>query len=127
MAKDKKELTSEEIVKKKSELESKIKSSIMNKKQGRQSPAKKFLTEIKDLVEIAINNGVSYSQLKKDIYDTYSFKISEQTIRSYVKNNIKVNEINKETHASLYKEDVKKETPKINSESGRKKSSIDDI
>ena len=86
MAKLKTELTSEEIAKRKDELNAKIDDSIKNKTNGRNSPAKNFLNEVKDLVKKAIENEVSYKQLSKNILEVYNFKVSEQTIRAFAHN-----------------------------------------
>ena len=86
MAKLKTELTSEEIANKITELDAKIDDSIKNKTNGRNSPAKNFLNEIKDLIKKAIDNEVSYKQLSKDILEVYNFKVSEQTIRAFAHN-----------------------------------------
>ena len=88
MAKLKTELTSEEIAKRKDELNAKIDDSIKNKTNGRNSPAKNFLNEVKDLVKKAIENEVSYKQLSKNILEVYNFKVSEQTIRAFAHNTL---------------------------------------
>jgi len=68
---------------KKADLITKLKQSAEEAKNGRISPSKAFLGEVKDVVEEALDNNVSYKQLSKDIYDIYSFKISEATIRAF--------------------------------------------
>jgi cysteinyl-tRNA synthetase len=79
-----KALTSDEINAKKEELKGKVKESIELVKSGvRSSPATDFLEEIKEVVKEALDNGVSYKLLSKNIYDVYAFKVSEQTIRAY--------------------------------------------
>ena len=83
-------LTDEQIEQKKLELEARFKKSIEEKKQGRKSPAKKFLIQIEELVRTAIKNELSYRQIAKDIKDIYNFKISEQTIRSFAHNTLKI-------------------------------------
>ncbi len=76
--------TSDEINAKKEELKAKVKESEEEAKSGvRSSPATDFLAEIKEIVKEALDNGVSYRQLSKDIDSVYSFKVSEQTIRAY--------------------------------------------
>jgi uncharacterized protein YjbJ (UPF0337 family) len=79
-----KALTIDEINAKKEELKGKVKESIELVKSGvRSSPATDFLEEIKEVVKEALDNGVSYKLLSKNIYDVYAFKVSEQTIRAY--------------------------------------------
>lgn len=79
-------LTSEEIEAKKDELKAKINDSKKRAMAGRLSPAKDFLSQISDIIKDALKNNVSYKQLTKDIFDVYSFKVSEQTLRSFAQN-----------------------------------------
>jgi len=84
MAKAKvRQLTKEEIEAKKEAFKSKVSESEKRTSQGRPSPAKEFLKEVKDIIKSAIDNNVSYKQLSKDILDIYNFKVSEQTIRAF--------------------------------------------
>lgn len=79
-----KALTSDEINAKKEALKAKVEESKERAKTGvRSSPAMDFLREVKEIVKDALESGVSYKQLSKDIYDTYSFKVSEQSIRAF--------------------------------------------
>jgi len=88
MAKAKKEFSVEQINAKKDLLEEKLKQSIEEKKEGRITPAQKFLNEIKELVQNALTNGIGFKQLSNDINEIYSFKISEQTIRMFAVNHL---------------------------------------
>jgi ArsR family metal-binding transcriptional regulator len=81
--KNKKTMNIDEINAKKNALDERINESIEQAKNGRKSPAKEFLAEISDSIKKAIDNGVSYTQLSKDIYAVYNFKVSEQTIRAF--------------------------------------------
>lgn len=83
MAKIEKSPSTEQIKKKKQELENKIDLIIESKRMGRSSQAKSFLHEIQDVIKKAIDNGVSYSKLSAIIDETYGYKISEQTIRKF--------------------------------------------
>ena len=80
------QLTKEEIEAKKDELKAKISESKKKALVGRSSPAKDFLNEISDILKDALKHNVSYKQLTKDIFDTYKFKVSEQTLRAFAKN-----------------------------------------
>ena len=86
MAKIRTELTTKQIESKKAEFEAKINNSIEANKTGKTSPAKKFLNEIQDLLKKAIDSGVGYKQLSKDILEVYNFRVSEQTIRTFAHN-----------------------------------------
>ena len=81
-----KTLTHEEIEAKKDELKAKVSESKKKALVGRSSPAKDFLNEISDIVKDALKHNVSYKQLAKDIFDTYKFKVSEQTLRAFAQN-----------------------------------------
>jgi hypothetical protein len=80
------QLTKEEIEAKKDEFKAKVSESKKNALLGRSSPAKDFLNEISDIVKDALKYNVSYKQIAKDIFDTYKFKISEQTLRAFAQN-----------------------------------------
>ena len=132
MAKVKSELTSEKIASKKAELEAKINNSIEAKKMGRVSPAKKFLNEVQDLVKKAIESGVSYKQLSKDIFDIYNFKVSEQTIRSFAHNVLGVEKQTRKINKNVIKAttsttSVEDKVNKKEQSSGRIKADINDI
>jgi len=76
--------TKEEILAKKEELAKKAKETIEETKSGkRSSPITDFLNEIKEIIKEMIDNGVSYKKISKAIYDVYSFKVSEQTVRAF--------------------------------------------
>ena len=81
-----KTLTHEEIEAKKEELKAKVNDSKKRALSGRSSPTKAFLTEVSDIIKDALKHNVSYKQLTKDIYDTYNFKVSEQTLRAFAQN-----------------------------------------
>jgi len=90
MPKIKMELTEKQINSKKEKFEERINSSIEAKKAGKTNPTKKFLMEIKSLLKKAIENGVGYKQIAKDILEVYNFKVSEQTIRTFAYNELGV-------------------------------------
>lgn len=127
MAKVKSELTSEQIASKKAELEAKINNSIEAKKMGRVSPAKKFLNEIQDLVKKAIESGVSYKQLSKDIFDIYNFKVSEQTIRSFAHNVLGVKKQTRSKNTANATASVEDKAKNTTTESGRIKADINSL
>jgi hypothetical protein len=54
--------------------------------QGRMSPQREFLTAVNEAIIGARKQGLSYKQIKANIYKAFSFRISEQTIRQFVKN-----------------------------------------
>ena len=108
-----KALTNAEINDKKEELKGKVKESIELAKSGvRSSPATDFLEEIKEIVKEALNNSVSYKQLSKNIYDVYSFKVSEQTIRAYAHSVLGVPKRSRNTKKIV--EEIPKEEAKKN-------------
>jgi len=53
--------------------------------------------EIKDIVKESFESGVSARQLAKQIHNVYDFKISEQTIKTFAKNVLKIEVKVKET------------------------------
>lgn len=55
---------------------------------GRISEIQLFLNKIKDLVETAINNGLSYKQTARTIYATYNVKVSDQTVKRFAENTL---------------------------------------
>ena len=75
-------LNREEIEKKKDLLKEKIEEKIEENRR-RLSPKKSFLLGIKDEVRKAINQGISYKQLSKVIFEVYKLKISETSIRDF--------------------------------------------
>ena len=125
-----KTLTHEEIEAKKDELKAKVNDSKKRALSGRSSPTKAFLTEVSDIIKDALKHSVSYKQLTKDIYDTYNFKVSEQTLRAFAQN---VLGIEKQKRVKRAKNDTQKEdndTPKSEPKkdnSGRVKSDFNDI
>lgn len=127
MASKKVILSDEQIDKKMSDFETKINNSIESKKMGKVSPAKIFLAKVTHLLKKGLENGVSYKQLSKDIYDVYSFKVSEQTVRAFCRNNIPEFQSSKVVK-KVVKKEVEKATNSSNGEtteeveSDRKKS-----
>ena len=75
-------LKREEIEKKKDLLEQKIEEKIEENRR-KISPKKSFLIGIQDEVRKAINQGISYKQLSKIIFEVYKFKVSETTLRDF--------------------------------------------
>lgn len=94
-------LTKEEIEAKKEALKNKVSESKKKALVGRSSPAKDFLTEISDIVKDALNHNVSYKQLTKDIFDVYSFKVSEQTLRAFAQSVLGVKKGKKNNKKSI--------------------------
>ena len=76
--------TVEEVLAKKKLLEegfSKLKEEI------NLSPTQLFLMQIKDLLTIAIKDKISYRKIAIKIEEVYDYKISEQSLRTFVKKN----------------------------------------
>lgn len=122
------QLTKEEIEAKKDELKAKVSESKKKALVGRSSPAKDFLNEISDIVKDGLKHNVSYKQLTKDIFDTYRFKVSEQTLRAFAQNVLGVekqkrNKITAKATASVEDNKAKSTT----TESGRIKANINDL
>lgn len=68
---------------------------------GRTSQTQLFLNRIKDLLELAVNDGLSNKQIARSIYSTWNVKISETTVAFFVKNTLNINRDNR----------TKKQTP----------------
>ena len=83
-------INTKEIDKKRDILKSKLNEAIEEKKHGRLSPAKKFLSEIENEIKTALENKLSYKKISSIIYEVYNFKISEQTIRAFVRNRLNI-------------------------------------
>lgn len=83
MAKEKQTLTKAQIDAKKNDFAQAIKEEAERARSGRNTAARAFLMEIKDLVKDGFESGLSARQLAKQIYRIYNFKISEQTIRTF--------------------------------------------
>jgi hypothetical protein len=81
----KKQLTIQEIAAKKELFLEAIKKSAENQTNGRISATTNFLTEIKELIKIALSKQIPFEQIRKDIEAVYSFKVSSQTLRSFCK------------------------------------------
>ena len=85
-----KPLSKEEIEAKKEAFEKQINESATKAKLGRRSPANEFLLEVKVLVKKALDNNISYSQIVKDIYTIYNFKIGVATLRTFAQTQLGV-------------------------------------
>lgn len=79
----KKQLSKQEIASKKELFLATITKSAENQTNGRLSATTNFLTEIKELIRIALSKQLSFEQIRKDIETVYSFKVSSQTLRSF--------------------------------------------
>lgn len=94
-------LTKAQINAKKNELANAIKKEAeRSKSTSRNTAARTFLMEIKDIVRESFESGVSARQLAKQIQNVYDFKISEQTIKTFATNvlgiEVKVKETRKQ-------------------------------
>lgn len=120
--KNKKSINSDEINAKKEELKKRIEES-KEKAKVRSSPAKEFLEQVKDVVKDGLDNGVSYTQLSKDIYAVYNFKVSEQTIRAFAHSVLGVPKRPKKSASpatTWVKNEVLKTSSQIKEESAKK-------
>ena len=91
MQKDKQTITLEEI--RSRENDAMTSSDILIKKMKnstRSSPKSEFLNNIEVFLKKLIDGGVPYRKISIWIYDTYAFKVSEQMVRSYAYNILKV-------------------------------------
>lgn len=68
---------------------------------GRSSEIQMFLNKIKELVETAVKQGLSYKQIAKSIYATWNVKVSDQTVKRFSENTLGIKK----------EERVKKQTP----------------
>jgi len=75
-------LNREEIEKKKDLLFKKIEENLEENRR-RLSPKKTFLLGIGDAIKKAIDEGMSYKQLSKTIYEVYKLKVSQTTLRNF--------------------------------------------
>jgi len=101
----------QEIETKKEALLKLVNETIEKIKQGRSSPSTDFLLEIKEIIKEMIDNGVSYKKISIVIYQIYSFKISEQTIRAFAHSvlNVPVKiKLNKKSSSEIKSEIAKK-------------------
>lgn len=57
---------------------------------GRVSHIQSFLNKIKELIEVAINDGLSYKQIARTIYSTWNVKVSDQTVKRFAENTLGV-------------------------------------
>lgn len=57
---------------------------------GRVSHIQSFLNKIKDLIQVAISDGLSYKQIAKTIYSTWNVKVSDQTVKRFAENTLGV-------------------------------------
>jgi len=91
MKKETPTITVEEIKSKESDAISSADILIEEMKNGtRSSPKTEFLNNIKDLITKLVNAKVPYRKISQWTEDTYAFKVSEQMIRSYAKNVLKI-------------------------------------
>ena len=97
----KKQLSKQEIAAKKELFLATITKSAENQTNGRLSATTNFLTEIKELIQIALSKQLSFEQIRKDIETVYSFKVSSQTLRSFCKTTL-----NYENEAKTKKPDI---------------------
>ena len=83
MSKKKIKLNIDEIRSKKQKL---IEELEKLKQAKEKSTTRMLLDEISDVIKMYIQQGLSYRKISKAIYNTYSIRISESTIRAYTKN-----------------------------------------
>lgn len=50
---------------------------------GRSSEIQTFLNKIKELIETAVKQGLSYKQIAKSIYSTWNVRVSDQTVKRF--------------------------------------------
>ena len=74
--------TAEEIKNKKKLLEEGFK---QLKTEVSLSPTQLFLGQIKDLLEVAIKDKISYRKIAIKIEEVYGYRVSEQSLRTFVK------------------------------------------
>ncbi len=118
------QLTKEEIEAKKDELKAKVNESKKKALVGRLSPAKDFLNEISDIVKDALKHNVSYKQIAKDIFDTYKFKVSEQTLRAFAQNVLGVEKQKRNKNVSKTTASVENKAKKTITEADRHKTDV---
>jgi len=116
--------TAEEIAEKKEALKAKIEVSKESAKNGRISPTQTFLKEVEDIIKDAINNQVSFTQIAKDIYAVFNFKVSTQTIRVFAQNHLG---FEKKQRVAKPKNDTPKNESNEQKKSDRVKSDFGDI
>lgn len=91
MKKERQTITLEEIKSKESDAISSADNLIEEIRNGtRSSPKKEFLHNIQGLIIKLVEGNVPYRKIAQWIEDTYAFKVSEQMIRSYAKNVLKI-------------------------------------
>lgn len=109
---DIKSITDEMIEEKRKALASELEKEAKSKKSG-SSPATDFLTKISDEIKKSIDDKVSYRAIARTIESVYSVSVSEQTIRAFAHNILKVPKkvvkSSKESEKATPKEDEKED------------------
>ena len=77
------ELTDQEIADKLEALKSNISEKIEEKKKPKESKKLIFLRKIGSVIKEKYDEGVSYKDLSKSIYEIFNVNVNEQTIRSF--------------------------------------------
>lgn len=88
MAKSYIKVTDEQIAAKKDIFLSTIEREKELAMNGRSSEIQTFLNKIKELVETAVKQGLSYKQIAKSIYSTWNVKVSDQTVKRFAENTL---------------------------------------
>lgn len=109
-----KKISKEIIEAKKQELINNLELVQNSIKTGRPSPAKDFLYEIKEVLEIYINKSIPFTQISKVIYKTYNIKISTNILKSFAKSELGYISSEKNTSKkSIKKDDVIIKNPPV--------------
>lgn len=101
MAKSSIKITDEQIAAKKDIFLSTIEREKELAVNGRISEIQTFLNKIKELIETAVKQGLSYKQIAKSIYSTWNVRVSDQTVKRFSENILglkKEQRVKKEVH-----------------------------
>jgi len=80
----KKILSKKQIQDKKNELLKEFENSVNNLNKKRKTPTREFLRQIKNEIKQAIEMGLPYTQIAKEIKTVYNINISVSTIKNFV-------------------------------------------
>jgi len=110
MAKQNHKISTEMIESKRESFIETIRKEKESSTNGRTSQTQLFLNKIKDLIELAVNDGLSNKQIARSIYLTWNVKISETTVAYFVKNTLKINRDNRTKKQAPQRQSIETKT-----------------
>lgn len=83
MSKEIDAISSEDIAEKMEALKANMNEKIEEKSKPRESKKVLFLREIGSVIKEKYDDGISYKDMSKSIFEIFNFKVNEQTIRAF--------------------------------------------